>query len=321
MTSDTLVSVIIPAYNRASFLPETLRSVFAQTDKRMEIILVDDGSTDETADVALSHQKHLHYVRQENKGVAAARNHGLRLSRGAWVTFIDSDDLWTEDKIEKDLKASEKSPQAHVLYSGTRLLRSNGIGPPVLPSIDSSRFLEEIAIRNTLSMGAVTVRRECLDSVRGFNEERLLGPSADWELWVRLAARYQFAPTGTASLIKREHPSNMMHDPKGMERSMTLAMQCFLADVEAGPKLRHTKDRIHSHMLLTAAITYYGCGDTRVARDRLNQALRVHAGVIWDPMWGYTLIRSFLGSRATHTIRQWKNRFIDTDNVSYRNSE
>jgi glycosyltransferase involved in cell wall biosynthesis len=99
------ITVIIPAFNRAAWLPETVRSVLSQTVSPLEILIVDDGSTDDTAAVCSQFMEPVRYIRQDNAGVGAARNRGAAEARGEWLAFLDSDDLWTPDKLEVQLAA------------------------------------------------------------------------------------------------------------------------------------------------------------------------------------------------------------------------
>jgi len=108
MTSPS-VSVIIPTYNRASLISATLDSVLEQSLRPTEVIVVDDGSTDDTAEVVARYATRIRYVRQDNAGVAAARNHGASLASGEWIAFVDSDDLWHPDKLRLQLHALELS--------------------------------------------------------------------------------------------------------------------------------------------------------------------------------------------------------------------
>jgi glycosyltransferase involved in cell wall biosynthesis len=301
------VSVVIPTYNRAEFLLETLESVFSQTVAPYEILVMDDGSTDATPDLLAAWTDRLLYARQENKGVAAARNLGLRLARGDWVAYLDSDDLWTPDKIERDRDAHQRHPTAKVLYGGSRRFSRGRVGRPRVPLADGRRLLQELALRNSLSVGGVTVRREALLEISGFIEDVTLGPSADWELWIRLASRYEFAYTGSATLLIREHPDNMMHDPARMEAAMSLAVERFLVDPIAGPRLAGTAQRIRSRANLSAAIGYYGCGDTEAARRRLEWARERDPFVVYEPMWIYTSVRSLLGDRWSSRLRRLKH--------------
>ncbi len=306
MEDDFPLSVVIPTYNRAKLLGETLESVFAQSIPCAEVIVVDDGSIDGTPDVVRPWARRLTYVRQENLGVAAARNHGLRRSKCEWVTFLDSDDLWTRDKVSADRAAWRRFPEAQVLFGGKRVLRGQSLGSARTPELPADA-LPALALENLLSPGAVTARRSCLLSVGGFDEGRVLGPSADWDLWVRLAARYPLSATGAATLWVREHPDNMMHDPALMERAMAAAVDHFLADSVAGPKLAPIAGRIRSRILLFSAISYYGSGDTRSARDRLRAARNRDRSVVLHPLWSYTLLRSLLGRRLSSFLRRSKN--------------
>jgi glycosyltransferase involved in cell wall biosynthesis len=314
------ISLIIPTYNRATLISATLQSVFSQQDPCFEVILVDDGSTDDTQDVIRAWKDRLLYVRQDNAGVAAARNHGLRLAGCEWVTFLDSDDLWTPDKITQDLRTISQFPSAKAVYGGKRILSGERIGRPLLPPPAQDDFLEKLALRNTLSVGAVTIRREALISVGGFAEERVLGPSADWELWVRLAARYEFAFTGKATLLVREHPSNMMHAPQKMEQAIESALDHFLADPVAGERLAPKAGRIRSRAALFAGVGYYGCGDMQSARNRLRKARSLDTNAVLHPLWLFTYFRSLFGARACAQARKWKramtNRFRDIAEAS-----
>lgn len=305
MEDDFRLSVVIPTYNRADLLGETLESVFAQSVACAEVIVIDDGSTDGTPEIVRPWAKRLTYVRQENRGVAAARNHGLTRSQCEWVTFLDSDDLWTAEKVSKDRAAWRRFPEAQVLFSGKRVLRGRRLGRARSPKLPEDALLA-LALENPLSSGAVTARRSCWLSVGGFDEDRTLGPSADWDLWVRLAARYPFSPTGAATIWVREHPDNMMHDPQQMERAMAAAVDHFLADSVAGPKLAPIAGRIRSRTLLFSAISFYGSGDTRAARERLLAARNQDRSVVLHPLWPYTFLRSLFGRRLSFLLRRWK---------------
>ena len=109
MAFNTLsVSVIIPVYNGGKFLAEAINSILSQKHSPIEIIVIDDGSTDNTSEVAMSYGNRVHYVYQENKGAPAARNHGLRLASGNIIASLDADDIWAENKLKKQLAQSSR---------------------------------------------------------------------------------------------------------------------------------------------------------------------------------------------------------------------
>lgn len=110
MPAQALVSVVIPAYNHGRYLGEAIASVLAQTCSPMEIIVVDDGSTDDTAAVARRFEPHIRYVYQQHSGAAAARNHGVELATGEYLSFLDADDLWVADKLARQMAALVRTP-------------------------------------------------------------------------------------------------------------------------------------------------------------------------------------------------------------------
>lgn len=124
-----LVSVIIPAYNSEPFIRQALESVFKQTYpcERTEIIVVDDGSTDETFDVMKEYREKILYVRQENKGIASARNKGITMAKGEIITFLDADDIWHEERLQKVVEKFREKPQAGMVYHPIELIDGKGV--------------------------------------------------------------------------------------------------------------------------------------------------------------------------------------------------
>src|SRR5215471_14162103 len=111
------VSVILPTFNRARFLPDALESIFVQGLPNVQVVVVDDGSTDDTEEVVAAYGKRVQYVRQENGGPAAARNTGLSLAKGSFISFLDSDDIWLPGKMNAELSAFEDAPWADAIIS------------------------------------------------------------------------------------------------------------------------------------------------------------------------------------------------------------
>jgi len=122
-----LVSVIIPTFNRERFLPEALASVYAQNGARLQVIVVDDGSRDNTAAVVRGWGANLEYVYQTNRGPAAARNTGIRRAKGEWLTFLDSDDLWATNQLHRQLELTEAYPSARVIWGTLQIMRQHQI--------------------------------------------------------------------------------------------------------------------------------------------------------------------------------------------------
>jgi glycosyltransferase involved in cell wall biosynthesis len=173
------VSVVIPAYNAEIFLAETLESVFEQTYRDLEIILIDDGSTDDTSAVArsiLERSPFPHKILcQHNSGVASARNLGWKSASGQWIQFLDADDLLRRDKIDLQLAEVRREMHADVIYSDwQRLVRIDGAWRRVdlrTPMIGPQALADILADRNFLQIGSLLYRRSILEKVNGFDTD------------------------------------------------------------------------------------------------------------------------------------------------------
>lgn len=186
------VDVIIPAYNRARLLPRAINSVFRQTRADVcDITVIDDGSTDNTAEVVAGYGDRVRYLRQSNRGAGAARNAGIRATHHPLVAFLDSDDEWFPDKIERQLEALARWPEV-VLVAGRgnrRYGRSRTVPHPVddFPRDVPTDLAPFLFHQNVMSTPSVVVRRNVLEEVGGFCET--LSRSQDYHLWTRLACR------------------------------------------------------------------------------------------------------------------------------------
>ncbi len=206
-----LVSVIIPTYNRARFLKEALASVLAQTYRPLEIIVVDDGSTDETSKVVSRFP--VRYVRTPHRGVAAARNRGLSKARGALIAFLDSDDLWLPRKIEVQVSFFERQPEAVAVQTEEVWLRGGKrVNPKKRHRKPSGHFFDRALELCLISPSAVMLRREVLEEIGGFDET--FPVCEDYELWLRLLARYPVYLIPEPLVIKRGgHPDQLSKTP------------------------------------------------------------------------------------------------------------
>jgi glycosyltransferase involved in cell wall biosynthesis len=193
------VSVIIPAYNAARFIRPTLDSVLAQDVPGMEVIVVDDGSSDGTAGVAAAAGSLVSVITGPRRGVSSARNEGVRASGGAYIAFIDHDDLWEPGKLRRQAEVLDADPRVGLVFTQARVVRGEpgedgdpaGEIFPVLP--DPVSFLakahENLVHWNYIPMSSVMVRRSRLPPLAGtgpFDPRYTL--SEDWDLWLKVAA-------------------------------------------------------------------------------------------------------------------------------------
>jgi glycosyltransferase involved in cell wall biosynthesis len=191
------VSVVIPAYNCAAWIAEALDSVLLQTVPPRQIIVVDDGSSDQTPDVVRPYVGRVQYVHQENRGVSAARNRGIHAAREEFVAFLDADDVWHPRKLELQLRAFERRPELGILSCPTYRWPGGALPElapePALP-VRPVRW-EQVVVRNRLNTSAVMVRREVLRRAGPF-DRGLHGPE-DRDLWLRVL---EIAPGATLEI-------------------------------------------------------------------------------------------------------------------------
>ncbi len=194
VTETPKVSVVIPTYNRAHVVGRAVQSVLHQTYQNFEIIIVDDGSTDGTSErVALFHDPRLFYVRlEENCGCGAARNMGIEASRGDYVAFLDSDDEWLPEKLEKQVRLLERSePSVGIVYTGYVAIDEQELPTTTRIPKSRGRILNELCGWNILgTTSTVVVKRECFRLVRPFDPT--LASCEDWDMYIRLAKRFKF---------------------------------------------------------------------------------------------------------------------------------
>jgi glycosyltransferase involved in cell wall biosynthesis len=187
------VSVIIPTYNYADYLPEAIESVLKQTFRDIEVILVDDGSTDNTPQIV---QKYLtnplvHYVRKENGGQASAKNRGIIESTGEFIAFLDADDIWFSNKLELQLQLFGKNPHTGVVYSRRIYIDPSGKPLPTIQrKLHRGSILNKIYITNFVCFSSSIVRKNCFQRLGLFDEK--LRFSEDYDFWIRVASLYDF---------------------------------------------------------------------------------------------------------------------------------
>ncbi len=195
MKSEALVSVVIPTYNRARYLPESIDSVLGQTYPHIELILVDDGSTDDTQEVLRGYGDRIRVVHQQNAGPAIARNRGIAVAKGDIVAFLDSDDQWHPTKLERQVRSLEAAgPEVVCSLCNCTVLYANGATTSTfaiadtMPKCPTGMWLNPVEVllnRFVMFNQAIAIRREVLERVGYFDESLKFGE--DYELPFRLA--------------------------------------------------------------------------------------------------------------------------------------
>ncbi len=222
------ISVIIPTYNRATMVTEAVDSVLAQTRVDFELIVVDDGSTDDTADKLRAHGPRLRYHKQSNKGVSAARNRGLELSGAPIVAFLDSDDLWMPDKLWIQHEYMAKHPEVLICQTEEIWRRnSRRVNPKKHHKKVSGEIFRQSLDRCLVSPSAVMVRRKLFETVGCFDES--LPAAEDYDLWLRVAVDYPVPLLLKPLVIKRGgHPDQLSARPS-IDRYRIRALEKLLS--------------------------------------------------------------------------------------------
>jgi len=210
------VSVIIPTYNRAHLIGKAVKSVLNQTYQDFEIIVVDDGSTDNTEEVMKSFNNFkIRYIcHSDNRGISVARNIGIRASRGEYIALLDSDDEWLPEKLDKQVDVLQnESPEVGVVCSWSYNIdeKGNYISKRCLPK-KGGYIYEDLLSTNPISVPTVLIRKECFNRVSLFDD--LLNAQEDWDMWIRIAKYYRFALIKVPLVKYRKHSDQISKNPR-----------------------------------------------------------------------------------------------------------
>jgi glycosyltransferase involved in cell wall biosynthesis len=209
------VSVIVPVYNRPAFVRQAIDSALAQECRGgAEIVVVDDGSTDETPDVLASYGRRIRVVRQENGGVARARNAGFAAARGEFFALLDSDDIWLPGKLDAQVALLDASPDAGFAHSDVAEFFEDGSPQRKWtrrPAIVSGSALRVLLRRNVVHTMTVMLRRRAIEEVGDFDPR--YPPCEDWDLWLRIAEHRPIVGDARAWVRTRVHSGGISANP------------------------------------------------------------------------------------------------------------
>ncbi|MEW5983879.1 MAG: glycosyltransferase family A protein [Acidobacteriota bacterium] len=305
------VSVVIPTFNRASIVGEAVASALAQTHEPADVVVVDDGSTDDTASALDAYRGRILYVRQQNAGPAAARNTGIRHTKSRYVAFLDSDDLWAPEKLRAQMSLFASDPSLAVVSCLARYVAFDGrtlaeTGPPqdTLRAGDRTG-LRRLLLGNTVSGGSsAVVRRECLDDVGVFDEE--LWGVEDWDMWLRVAKKYSIGFVNQPLTIMRSGAANLSATANvaTMLANELRLLDKHFADGSLGFGW-YDRGMAISERYGRAAWAYYATGHPRQARRCLARALAnnpVH--FLSQRAFPGLFARTLIGQRSLATLRR-----------------
>jgi glycosyltransferase involved in cell wall biosynthesis len=222
------ISVVIPVYNRWNLLGRAFDSVKKQTYSASEVLVIDDGSNDPVSDVFRCSFPEVQFLRQDNKGVASARNLGIKQSTGEWIALLDSDDEWEPTKLEKQMAFLEKFPELQAIHTGERWIRNgNEVTPPAYLD-KSSHLLWERSLRHCLICpSSVLIHRSVFETVGFFDE--FLTVCEDYDFWLRMLLEQEIGLVDEKLVIKHGgHDDQLSTTTWGMDRFRVMALQKIL---------------------------------------------------------------------------------------------
>lgn len=266
------VSVIIPAYNAVAYLPQTINSVLRQTFTDYEVLIVDDGSSDNTADWAAQiRDSRVKLISQPNQGAGAARNTGVKNAQGDCVAFLDADDLWEPTKLAKQVERLDQQPEVGLVHTWITIANPDGsLSDRTMQTDGEGHIWNQVVVYNPLKCGSTAmVRRRCFEELGYFDQS--LKYSEDWDMWIRIARNYAFSVIAEPLTYYRIHPFNKSKNYEGQ-------LKCFHQIIdkafESPPKqYRHLKNRSYARAHLHAAWRAFSSDAHERANALLFQAV------------------------------------------------
>ena len=274
MASEPVVSVVIPCFNGERFVGQAVESALGQTRPALEVIVVDDGSTDGSAEVVARYGGQVRLIRQDNRGRAGAVATGVQAARGELIALLDADDLWVPQKLEWQVGALV-GQRAGLTYGLAVRCDENGRELPVRLGAPARRWaLPQMLCGNLVCGNTVIVRRSVWDRVGGFVGR--YWPCDDYHLWLRIAAAEPFAYVDEVLAHYRSHGQQVSHDRVVMIRQEMAVIRGFLAerpDVLRALSAQLVR-RACAERFIDRGIHYYRIGRQAVARAVLRECLK-----------------------------------------------
>lgn len=307
------VSVIIPTYNRGPLIAQAITSVLAQTCRDMELVVIDDGSTDNTREIVETYARQasipVRYFYQENRGVPAARNSGLEVAGGELIAFLDSDDFWLPNHLEVCSGVLEDDKNCGAVFTDHAITTD---GKTFIPTTAAAgKTSEELYARLVthelvVHTDALLMRRAVFQALGEFIPD--LPGAEDWEMWTRIGSRYPIRYIPQLTVIVRQHAQNMSADPDLFERNLPRAIEAILN--HGGPDLSLLKPKMVARCHLDLSYLYALSGNRSKAVRHLAQAVRADWHFLGHALFRTTAACLLLGASGLQWLRTFKHRGI-----------
>ncbi len=278
----SLISVIVPTYNCARFLPESLGSVLSQTYDFYETIVVDDGSTDNTKAVLNPFMQKIKYIHlEQNRGLPAARNAGIQSAQGKYIAFLDADDLWLPEKLQTDRESFNKYPDVGMVYSRHINIDEKGyaLGDGRRKRLPSGNiFIRLFSEQNFIISSSVVVRKDVFETTGLFDEQ--LFNCQDWDMWLRIAFYFKVAGINKPMVKYRHNPRSLSKNRDNVlkyQKQVIDKTYTVFKDKMCGMSEKLYKKRLASHYA-KAGRYYLRIGNRSLANENFRLSLK------YDPL-------------------------------------
>jgi glycosyltransferase involved in cell wall biosynthesis len=296
-----LISAVIPSYNYGRFVCDAAQSALAQTYAPIEVIVVDDGSTDDTRERLEPYSDRIRYIYQENGGLSAARNTGIREARGEWIALLDADDLWHPQKLAVQLQAARAVPGSGLIGA-----MPAEMFPQILPA---EPVVKRLTVRDLLlsvpfGPSSALIRKKAFEKVGAFDES--LKSVEDRDMWLRLAVHVPCIQVASPCWLYRSHGDQMSRNAERMFDNHDRVLRKFFAD---RPEYAPLRSLAYSYLYFDAAWSFFAQGDRWRALKYLAMSAFLHPGGLHGSArrlpWARCkeLVRYSLGDRLFSLLR------------------
>jgi glycosyltransferase involved in cell wall biosynthesis len=289
------VSVVIPAYNAMVYLPQTIDSVLNQTFTDFELLIINNSSSDNIIEwVSQIPDSRITLITQENQGATNSRNTGILRAKGEYIAFLDADDLWDQTKLEKQVSCLEQNPSVGLVYTWTHLVDSTGkLLKFSITHQEEGYIWEKIVIQDVVGSGSCAmVRATCFQQVGLF--DRNVGIADDFDMWIRIAAVYEFAVVKECLVFYRQHQNNASKNRQKMIQTHSQIIEKSFKD--ASLDLLYLRNRAYANLFRYQSWLALEDGNYQEAKFLLKQA------TLHSPNWCFN--RNYI--RLIMTIFGWR---------------
>lgn len=318
MILSPLVSVVIASYNREQFIVDAIRSVQHQTVDDIEIIVVDDGSTDSTQQILNNFGDSINVINQPNQGRSAARNKGVNNARGDYIAFLDSDDIWLHDKLDKQLNLLVKQPKVGLVHTFSDVVDEHGVlirkytdqrYKLYHSSIKAGYSYESLSERCIMFLSTVMVRRDCWKRVGPMDAD--IPAFEDWDWYLRASRQTEISTIPEVLVHFRLHSGNTHQEEFFNGRVLTCKKHLYWLDQHPDADVDSTVQR---NLYLQLAAAYYVNGDTKESGSFMHKAMKIDSNVLFNVSNMRYLLAMYIPFGILNIFRQLKRWILDSDN-------